>query len=232
MSKFIFGSLNTDSYGVKISGTRTFDKPKRAGSHIAIPGKNGSVFIPENRYENVQIAYDCYMKEWEQWESFADALYSETDEYRRLEDTYHPDCFRMVLFTDATKPETGTANRNGKFTVSFNCKPQMFLKSGERRIQLNNHAVLINPTRQEALPIIRVYGKGELTIGNSHIIVSKAGTAYIDIDTETENAFEGSDNRNSCIASESVYGTLTAGSNTLEFSGFSKVEVIPRWWTV
>ena len=51
--------------------------------------------------------------------------------YTRLTDSYHPDEFRYAVYTGPFEPKVQKKNDAGSFTISFTCKPQRYLLSGE-----------------------------------------------------------------------------------------------------
>ena len=53
--------------------------------------------------------------------------------YHRLEDSYHPDYYRMAVLDKEISPELGFQNYSGSFDLTFSCMPQQYLKSGERQ---------------------------------------------------------------------------------------------------
>jgi len=158
--------------------------------------------------------------------------------YRRLEDTYHPDEYRLARFTG--KIETSALQlKAGEVDLTFDCKPQRFLKSGDFAITYTKSGSIFNPTFFTALPKLRVYGKGTLTIGDTIItILSTLPYSYVDIDCEVQDAFY---ENGSTIINCNPYISLVDGDFfkidpeiipiTLG-SGISKVEIIPRWWIV
>lgn len=62
---------------------------------------------------------------------------------------------------------TPTALKAGEFTITFDCQPQRFLKSGETAVAVASGGTITNPTLFDASPILEVYGYGNITIGES-----------------------------------------------------------------
>lgn len=148
-----FDGIDAKDHGILISGEGTFDAPARVYEMVEVPGRNGAVAIDQGRYENIEITYPAGV--WgEDPQTFRERLAAYRSElgarigYKRLEDTYHPDEFRMGIFSDAIEVEPSGYNTAGKFEVVFNCKPQRFLKSGEAKIDVSGsrrHEVSGNP---------------------------------------------------------------------------------------
>ena len=91
---------------------------------------------------------------------------------------------------------------------------------------------IVNPTQQTALPVIRVYGYGTLTVGSETITIAQHANAYIDIDCEIMDCYCGAVNCNSLVSfSSHEFPKLPAGVTHIAYSGnITKVEVTPNWW--
>ena len=123
-------------------------------------------------------------------------------------------------------------NKMGSFDLVFDCDPRMFLKSGEETLSLTAGISLNNPTLFDALPLIRAYGTGTLTIGSCSVTISTANS-YTDIDCEAQEAYKGSTNcNNNIILTNGEFPKLSAGINSISLTGLSRLEITPRWWTL
>ena len=137
----------------------------------------------------------------------------------------------MAVFDKDTQPDMTARNKEGEFQISFSCKPQMYLKSGELRQEAYNGAAIYNPTMQEARPLLRVYGTGELVVGDQVIRIT-ACDSHTDIDCELQEAYKGTVNCNENIELENDdFPVLSPGRTVLSWTGsIYRVEVTPRWW--
>jgi hypothetical protein len=100
-------------------------------------------------------------------------------------------------------------------------------------VTIASPAELENPTLFESKPIIRVWGNGTLNVNDQYITVANSPYAYIDIDCELMDCYHGSNNANQYVSfSTTDYVTLRSGTNYFSYSGFTKVEVTPRWFEV
>lgn len=224
--------VSTEDFNIWISGGATFDSPKRDIETVKIPGRNGVVIFDNGRFENQTIKYPAFITRdfQKNIDDFTDFI-SSLRGYKRLEDTYHPSEFRMAFFGDGISCKTTAANLAGEFEIKFNCKPQQFLKDGEKAIVFTSNGSLRNPTYQIAKPLLRVYGTGTVGIGTETITISSADE-YTDIDCESMDAYKGAVN---CNGNVSVTGeefpTLPAGLTGISLGGsVTRVEITPRWW--
>lgn len=129
---FIYNGVDSREYGVYISGQGTFNAPQKAYQFYNIPGRNGALIGYDKRFENVNITYQAFIyKDFEKNLAAFRSFLLSVNGYARLEDSYHPDEFRAAAYVGPFDPEVTSKNDAGSFTITFNCKPQRYLKSGE-----------------------------------------------------------------------------------------------------
>ena len=188
LNKLTFGDINTGEYGVFISGEGAFNSPRRRGESVLIPGRNGALFFDENAFENITVIYPAFVATGNMY-TFGQkmrklrSMLGSKSGYQRLQDTYHPDEFRLGIFREGVTTEPTRYNTAGQFNIEFDCKPQRFLVSGEQSYMFGRNGVLENPTPFEASPIIKVSGNGTVVIGPYHFTVTGSND-IITIDTE------------------------------------------------
>lgn len=233
MSDFLrFDNVSTASYGVFLVGNKVYDAPEREFERISIPGRNGDLLIDNGRYSNYELEYDAIIYEnFDSNLSNLKNLFMSKTGYCRLEDTFHPDEFRLAKYTGALEMEAVRINDIGHFLLRFDCKPQRFLKSGETATEFTSSGSINNPTRMVSLPLVRVYGTGQLTIGGNTIKIN-TNSSYTDIDCDIQDAFRSGTNLNGNIElSSKKFFQLNPGSNSVSFgSGITRVIITPRWW--
>lgn len=230
----LFNYKSTLDYGVGISGSGTFTAPKRDLETVSVPGRSGDLTMDNGRYNNISVTYPCFIyKDFSrQFDDFRAYMMSQVG-YKRLEDTYHPNEYRLGFVSSDLDPKVGVLNRSGEFDLTFECMPQRFLKSGEEIFTFEEDSLIVNPTLYDAAPLIRVYGSGTLGIGSNTITIADVSD-YIDIDCDIQDAYYGSYNYNSKITLNSgEFPKFEPGTNGISISGdISKIEIKPRWWTL
>lgn len=231
---FVFDGADSRDFGVYISGQGTFNSPARVYTSQPIPGRNGEIVVSANRLENVELTYPAYVytdfrRNLRKLRSF---LLSRVG-YCRLEDTYQPGEYRMALYRDALDVDATARNDAGQFDVTFYCKPQRFLLSGEKAQVFTAAGSIYNPTMFAARPLIRVYGTGEVGIGNGTITIT-AADGYTDLDCDVMEAYKGTVNKNQYVQLSSLdFPVLPPGETGITLgAGITRVEIIPRWWEV
>lgn len=232
INTFTFNGRTSSEFGVYISGLQSFDTPQKSIETIVVPGRNGTLTIDNNRYENIPVSFLCFIPNnfKTNYESLRNFLLSGSAGYLRLEDTYHPNEYRMARYVKGIEPDLSQMIQSGSFTLEFDCEPQRFLTSGETVTELTADGTINNPTLFNSKPLIRVCGSGVLTIGSTQLTITTAGTAYIDIDSEAQDISEGTTNRNSNVEL-TEFPELVPGDNGIVIgAGISKVQITPRWW--
>lgn len=233
MNFFTLDGVSSEKYGVILSGDGAYGAPARSVETVSVPGRNGDLIFDNGRYENITISYEAGIANAAGYDEFRAWLLSHMD-YCRLEDTYHPNEYRMAVPTGGIAPSMEASLRLAKFTVSFNAKPQRFLKSGEMAATLTASGRIYNHTFYPAKPLIRVYGYGTLGVGDDTITIASHSLEYIDIDCDIEDSYCGASNANGYITlSGDNYPALPPGRTGITMTGkISKVVITPRWWTL
>ena len=140
-----FDGISTADYGVEISGEGVFDAPARVYEMIEIPGRNGALAIDQGRYENAVVTYPAYNYEADlstfaqRLSDLRNALGSRTG-YKRLTDTFHPDEYRLGIFKSGLEVKPVKYNTASEFDITFDCKPQRYLTSGETQVDVTSAA--------------------------------------------------------------------------------------------
>lgn len=232
---FIFGGVNSAEYGVILTEPATEDAPEREIAAVELPGRSGALLQDKGRFKNIKIAYKAAIIRGfeERFAGFKAALLAGTG-YKRLEDTIHPEEYRMAAFSGPIDVKATPYNRAGEFTLTFNCKPQRYYKTGEQKISIVKSGQRIRNPGFPALPLITVYGQGAgtLTAGGVTVEFKEDFRGPLVLDCDTQDAYAGGENRNRMIYAP-AFPALPSGISTVDWSGgVERVELIPRWWTI
>lgn len=230
------GKLLSD-FGVHISGEGTFNAPEKQYETVEVPGRSGDLHISKGKFANITVKYPAFIfDDFDNNLSLLKNYMLSKDGYKRLEDTYHSEEYRMAMYKGPLSP-TVTLLQAGTFDLEFQCKPQRFLKNGEQPVTFTTSgSSVFNLTSFESFPMIRIYGTGSVGLGDNTITIrSGHGQSYIDIDCELMDAFHDATNCNPYVTFYTPTGnnriTLKPGSNGVSFeNGISKVMIWPRWW--
>lgn len=256
-SYFVYNGFNSADYGVFISGVGIFPAPERIVDVITVPGRSGNIIFDNKRFENLDITVPCYIPRRFQnrFADFKAAILSDTG-YHRLEFSQDADHFREAYVTGPITPSTGPLNRSGQFDITFHCKPQRFLKLGERTIILTGTGEITNPTLYHAKPLIQIVGTehgsfdldfvGDSTSNeNWFVTVNDNVTGVIYLDSYTGNAYyervysstiQKVPINNKIHTQPSGFPQLRPGYNKIivypTSGSVTRLQVYPRWWTV
>ena len=214
----IYDGKPLSDFGCYITNAAQYNTPERDTTMKSIPGRNGDLTIDNGRYENISVEY------------WLNAFLMSHTSYARLEDTVHPEVYRMGRISGPIKHKTTNDAAMSSFTLEFDCKPQRFLKDGELWKTIASGTILYNRTGFTAKPLIRVSGAGTVAIGDTVVTISNNSYGNIDIDSETMDCYSGSANCNGLMTGD--FPELATGENKVTFSGFSSVKIKPNWWTL
>jgi phage-related protein len=229
------GGVSSDTYDIKITGAGAYKAPAPTVTKKSVPGRNGDLILRRKRpkYPNIKVTYPTLAMHdidtnLTAWRDYLTSLSG----YTRIEDTFNPDEYRMGFLADDIDPEMATNLTLGIFDTVFECMPQRFLKSGETAVTFTEDGTITNPTNQIALPLLKIYGYGDLTVGSDVITIEDTGLEYIFIDCDTMKCYNGQVGVGSYVTlSSNDFPVLTPGSNVIGIDGsITRVDVTPRWW--
>lgn len=237
MGEIIYNGRSSKEIGLEVETFPPYQAPRRKYETIHVPGRNGDLIFDDGSWENAIRSYDVSIGSfrrhyYDMMNSVSEWLHSSYS-YARLEDSYEPEYYRLAVYLEETSI-SNIFNHGGKGKIDFNCKPQRFLKIGDYATIVTKPTTIQNPTRYEALPIITVYGSGSgtLEVGDCSVLISNIGDKII-IDSEIQDAYLGNINKNPVISVPKGFPQLSTGLTKISFSGgISKVEVIPKWFTL
>ena len=236
-----WNNVTSDSLGIVVEAAPFYKKPKRKVDVYSVPGRSGNIIRPQNAWENVDQPYKISAGDGSQhavpgaFSSVAAWLYGPSG-YHRLEDDFDLAHFRLAQFVGPFDIEN-IMTRVGRATITFDCKPQRFLKSGETPVTMDGSGTINNPTAFLARPLLLVTGggaAGTVTVNGTVFSISNTGVPVY-IDCESMDCYDGSGNNRNAIVSSSTseFATLAPGENAVGFSGgVTTVEITPRWWEI
>ena len=241
-SCFWLGNSCSLNHGIILTAPPPIVFAEREIEAVSVAGRSGDLIFDTGRYKNVPIPYECAIIP-EAGNSLRDTAVSALNllrsaaGYSRLENTFQKDTFRVGRVASKISIES-IMEQAGRFTVEFDCKPQRFKKSGEKAVPFSVEGQIWNSTEFEALPLIYVYGSaaGTVMVGGTTVEIKEISDQII-LDCDIQNAYRqvadsAPENCNGMIYAPE-FPKLLPGLNPVSFAGgISKVEIIPRWWTL
>lgn len=230
--ELIFDGVSSKDVGITVEGYPGALLPEKSVDTEEIPGRNGYLLYDYGTYRNYDQPYTIHWRNIDSDARIAQWLYKQG--YRRLEDSFHPEHYRMAYF-DGVFEIDNRMDVIKRAEIEFRCKPQWFRKNGDYKINATNGQTLVN-TGMDALPIITVNGSGRcsVSVGNTSITISNVPSNGIVIDCELQDAYspDKDQNLNSLISlSGEKFPVLSRGANTVSFTGsVESVIIVPRYW--
>lgn len=238
-----YNGVTSNELGLIVQATPSYTYAEKNITFQHIVGRNGDLVINSKCYKNTTRTY-YFAKVFRPGETYISTSKSITEwlhsanNYVRLEDTYEPDFYRMALYKD---PGTYTNyyDQASAFEVTFECKPQKWLKIGDSPLDLDN-LTITNPTNFDAMPIfelpvtanvdVNLYVNGTLAIKITGIESSDT----IIIDCENMECYSNTKNYNNNVELTDMEFPILKGNTTFSFTitGSTGAKIKPRWWTL
>lgn len=173
---FTFDGIDSKDYGVYITQEAAYNAPERDVEMITIAGRNGEYALDRGRFLNVSVTYKAGITATDE-ASFAAAIREFRNQlasrrgYCRLEDDYNADEYRLAVYRSGLEVNASDILKAGEFTITFDCKPQRFLKSGENAQTVTSGGTITNPTLFESHPLLEVDGYGTISINGEEVVL-------------------------------------------------------------
>ncbi len=236
---FYIDGIDASTIGIVLQKPIEFSAPVPIVEKVSVPGRSGDLVYETGAYKNRTAKAACYCIDTDDVEMKIRAvnkfLFSKSG-YRRLETSDDPYHFWLARVSSGARLEQ-RLRRLAPFEISFDCKPQRFLKNGEIETsftvqQMNDGAYIYNQTGFNAKPLINVSnsGEGTLKVGKHTIEIADSGFSPISLDCESQNAYSLYTNLNMYVKSVE-FPVLVPGENKISVSGsLGTVYITPRWW--
>lgn len=244
INSFTYNGHSSLEYGLAInSKNNVFGAPKPVIEKINIPGRGNIVYngktdeLDNGEYSDFSKKYSCFMMLDDNndfsIEDTARAIagwLSKEQGYKRLDDTYEEGYFREALFESEMSAQDVAAMLIGKIDLTFTCHPFKYSYAGQKAITLSQAATIYNTENFTALPYIKIYGSGTITLYiNNRAHTFKDVNGYIEVDSERMTAYKDHTLCNNQMLT-TLFPKLAAGQNDIRWSGnVSRIELTPRW---
>lgn len=128
--------------GIYVDAAISFNKPAKRVSTYSVPGRNGDLVIDEGTFDNVLITYPVFEKSTfpTEFDEIVNKL-AALEGYQRIECSNDPQHYRLGRFVVPQNPTAKRLNRDGYWQLSFDCKPQRWLLSGEEDTEIDANPI-------------------------------------------------------------------------------------------
>ncbi len=240
MGLFIFNNKSSEDFGLVVQAPPVYSFPDRDISSTRVPGRNGDIIIDNGSFKNVPRSYIVGVKykqstgQYETFERILDWLNSKKGGYAVLEDSYDPEVYRMASF-QLSGDINDYHSQAGAMTITFNCKPQRFLKMGDNEtVYMGKQFHITNNSGFESAPLIAV---DNISTDLSNVLMlsiidknSKAntiitfsqytGSLLIDSAEQTVVDAQGNDQYDKLSLNGTKFPALYGGKNTFSFGKY------------
>ncbi|KOA76592.1 phage tail component [Clostridium botulinum] len=228
---YSFNFRNKDSFkdfGIAVKTRPAIPMPQRRVQYETIPGRNGSLTIDDETYDDITITIDCNFLTNEMRNKAIEIKHWLMGGQDKLILSDATDKFYMAQAVNKIDI-TQTLRVLGSFPIIFNCKPFMYYFSGLDTITVTSPKIIYSPEFVvKSEPKITVYGQGDITLNiNNNSIKLKNVQDYIVIDSVIQECYKNTQNCNN-----QMYGEfpLLIEENKINWNGnVSKIEIIPNW---
>ncbi len=160
--------------GIYVDSAISFNKPAKRVSTYSVPGRNGDLVIDEGTFDNVLITYPVFEKNTfpTEFDDIVNELAS-LEGYQRIECSNDPTHYRLGRFVVPQNPIAKRLNRDGYWQLTFDCKPQRWLLSGEEDTEID-----ANPIDEYSGDIVSIdaVALDEITELKANIVPVQSGT--------------------------------------------------------
>lgn len=234
MHNLIIDGKSLKDFGIYVSGENTYNAPAWAVETTTVPGRHGELLQTMDRLEPISMSYPAFIRQkFPEYSAQARLYLLGRPGWRRIEDDYHPDSYRMGYFAGPLDFDTRFLNLSAEMELVFTCQPQRWLKAGEAPMDVTSGQTLYNPW-MPAKPLIQLTGNGpgKVSVGGSTVTILEM-EGGLTLDCDAQNAYYGTLNKNKSIQVSGGFPVLGMGETTVTYSGgITAVQIMPRWWTL
>jgi predicted phage tail component-like protein len=219
---FKFKGIRSDDYGIEVEGFPLMALPVRNVTSIVIPGMDGSLTQSDDTYADMpypiqcRATDDCPFELISSWLNGAGDLITSEEPDKKYKARFDVRSISQDFFVCFKTDLTFIVN-----PFKYEADPQT--------IELTASETIYNSGTRKAYPIITVYGEGTLTIGDYELtIVATGGEDYVTINSEIQECYYGTTNRNNKVTGE--FPEIETGECAITIgAGITLVDIQGNW---
>lgn len=221
---FTFKTINAWEMGVAVATRPSIPKPKMRGEFVEVAGRDGTLFVTDKTYEDIEFPIECNMVRG-----------SETlmESYRRIKPWLNGSGELIFsddadVFYNVKKMDIDDFSRRARAGADFEAvvvaDPFSYFRSGKEKYDIND--VKVNPYFY-CKPIYIVDGLGDFVLHiNEKTFIGKGGS--MTIDSSKMIAYTANMSRAKTVGNyEDLY--LQNGVNEIHISSGFNLKIIPNW---
>lgn len=222
-----FNDINNRTLGIEVTTRPSIPAPEMRGEYIQVAGRDGSLLMTDNTYENIEIPVNM---------NFLSPRFKWGDAYRRAKSWLHgpgilrfsddADVFYKVKACGISSTDR-VAKNGGYIEAIFICDPFTYYNSGT--IEVTPEEARFNPY-YTARPIYRITGNGTATLTvNGNTMTANVGQ-NITIDTDKMLSYRADGAlRNTQVQGDYDDLILLPGVNTISITNGFTLTVQPNY---
>lgn len=229
------GVKSFDDMSMIIKARPTVTTTRRRITPTSVPGRTGDILIDDEGYENYDRIYSvAIIAENEPLEILINKikrwLFANVN-YCKFEDTYDSKYFYKAFVNNAVTI-TPISHNVAEAEITFNCKAYKYVKDGLQSTAFAAAGVIVNHEAFTALPIIQLFGNGEVTLYiNNRSYYIKSCTNGMILNSEIGQAYSADEttllNNNIKFTN---FPVLDSGRNNISWTGnVTKIIITPNW---
>jgi len=223
MYSFIWKGLDSwKDFGIIINTLPPWSIPEKNVDEIEIQGRDGNLTIDYGTYKSLTIPLACTL--WD--DANIDEVKAWLTGYSDLSFNWAPTKVyhgKLINRIDIAQ----SLDNLGEFPLIFSTQPFAYA-TDNLKATLGTSGTIINPGSTISLPLITIYGTGALTLViNDNLVNFKDIVTSITIDSDLMDAYCGNQNMNNNMSGE--FPELSIGTNTINSSGVTKIEITPNF---
>ena len=236
LNSFTYNDKNSyDDMGMIIRERPIITSTRRRITPTSVPGRTGDILIDDAGYENYDRTYKVAI--------FADNEPMDLIEqkikcwllanvnYHKLTDTYNQGYF-FKAFVDTPFSITPITHNLAEADITFSCKAFKYANSGLQSTALTTPSKIYNKEYFSALPIIQIFGSGEVTLhinNNSYYIENCTSGMYLNSEIGQAYTSDELTLLNNDIGF-TVFPIFESGLNDISWTGnVEKILITPNW---
>ena len=227
MSWFNFLDKNCNDFGIVVEKYPSLFIPVKSFEKVNIAG-NDKAEYREGTYEPITLSIECYLKDRSPQKIREISKWLNSKSEGKLILGNDPNFYYNARIINAI-PINKVINLFGRFVIQFECEPFVYSLE-EEVITITANTEIENKGITVSKPIYKVYGSGEakIKVNGKEVILYGVG-GYIEIDTELMECYRDNISLNTSMNGNYTSLWLNEGINNIEFTGASKIEMIPKW---
>ena len=219
---FIFNNISSQDY-LTIKTLPSIFKAQRDINLIEVEGRDGFLTQDLGSYRGVVKSVECIVKDLSQVDYICEWL----DGSGGVIFSNEPDkVYKAVIVNQIELIKLVKTYHS--FLVQFNCQPHKYSLQNDI-ITLESTGTIYNSGSAIALPIIKLFGTGSITLTiNGNIVNLTNVVDYVTIDSELIDCYKDTQLLNNSMTGE--FPVLEVGNNNISWTGtVSKIEIKPNW---